>query len=317
MQAPIERTRTARQFPASAAGHRCRRQQRRLATRPALAIAATAILSACASSGPAAPTAPSAPETVAKRAQFRAIPEGSAILVIGLAGNLDSGERSTARKRSGERVAGQAAAGTAGALGGAVLGATGGAIAGLVACGPLALICSPLAAVVGAVGGSAGGAVLGVGLTRGSASKRDDMPPPPAPLRDVVSEVAAGLAHSAPLVSAFEHEVDGHWIIGAGQSAAGVVMLEIEGFFFSRGHKQTYSMEVVSSMTVAYPEGDAEAEMTVPLRLSYVSEAHSVEEWAAEDAAVVRAELDTALTRHAAAMTEMLIDPRAALNAEL
>ncbi len=276
--------------------------------RAAVIVVAAALMCACASSGPVndAPTA-----TVEKEVLLRAVPDGATIRVTGASVGAESlGADATSAAR--RRAAGKVAAGTAGAVGGAVLGAGGGLVAGFMFCGPMGIICGPIAAVVGAVGGTAVGGTAAAKTVGRDAPRRTEAARLPTAMRDVATAAQIRLATAQPLIEVFAARAGDRWIIDDTAGKAPVIDMQIEQFDFTRGSDKRFAMNLMSTMTVTYPlpqAGSAQAGTTVPKRFRFASPQYTAEQWAADDGALLTAELQRALRRHADEMVGQLTAP--------
>jgi len=275
--------------------------------RAAVIVMAAALMGACASSGPVNEAATA---TVEKEVPLRALGDGATIRVAGAAVAAESlGADATSAAR--RRAAGKAAAGTAGAVGGAVLGAGGGLVAGFVFCGPVGIICGPIAAVVGAVGGTAVGGAAAAKAVGRDAPRRKEAARLPTAMRDGATAAQTTLSTAQPLVDAFAAHAADRWVIDAAADSAPGIVLGIERFDFSRDSNKRYAMNLVSSMTVVYP-GESGGS-TLPTLFEFESAQYSVDDWAADDGALIHAEIERALESHADAMARQLAEPRHAV----
>lgn len=273
------------------------------AMRAGAVIAAAALLCACASSGPVAEGETAAVE---QRVLLREIPDGETIRITGAAVGANAlGTDATSAAR--RRTAGKVAAGTAGAVGGAVLGASGGLIAGIVACGPIGIICGPIAMVVGGVGGSAALGAMGAKAVGNDAPRRKAARHLPRVMRDAAVAAQVELSTSEPLVDAFAAQSVEHWAVDDAAAGAPAIAIRVEQFDFTRGSSKQLVLNLVSSMTVTYPSEPSGS--TGPALFRFESAQHTAKAWAANGGALIDAEIERGLEQHAAAMVRRLSEP--------
>ena len=221
-------------------------------------LAATALISACASTSK--PT----------HATLRSIPLGSSIRVVAVEPEIQTPDAKTA----GETVA----KGTAGgAAEGAGLGAEAGFMMGL-ECGPLFIICSP----IGLVAGAAGGAILGAAVG-GVGTAMVALPEEKAEaLEAVMAATIADLNVSQTLVQEFTDQSHDRWTVTDAEAPTEIT-LGIEGLFIDQGKDDQLVVKLVNSMVVRY--GPGELDTTKRILFTYVSEWHHVDHWIEDDGA--------------------------------
>jgi len=245
-------------------------------TRAAALLAATALISACAS----APT-----ETTS-----RSVPLGSDIRVTGIETEVETPNVKTA----GEAVAGGA---VAGAAGGALIGGAGGFMTGF-ACGPLFVICGP----VGAVAGVAGGAVFGAAVGGVSNAMRALPKEKAAALEAIMAATIVDFSGSQRLVKEFEARSNDRWTItDAGTPTE--ITLGVEGLFLEQGTKDLLTVKLVTSMVVSH--GPGELDTTERILFTYVRQ-HHIDYWIEDDGANFQAMIHAAYAANIADMIKVL-----------
>ena len=245
-------------------------------TRSVALLAATALISACAST----PT-----ETTS-----RSVPLGSDIRVTGIEPDVKTPNAKTA----GEAVAGGVVVGAAKA---ALLGAGAGIMMGF-GCGPLLEICIPVGAVVGLAGGAIFGAVAG-GVTNAMRALPKDKA---EALEAIMTAMIVDFSGSQKLVEEFKAQSNDRWTLTeAGASTE--ITLGIEGLFIEQGTKDSLAVKLVTSMVVSH--GPGELDTAERILFTYVRQ-HHVDYWIEDDGANFKAMIHAAYAANIADMTKVL-----------
>lgn len=255
-------------------------------TRSVALLTATALISACASTG--TPT-----ETT-----LRSVPLGSDIRVTGIEPEVETPNAKTA----GEAVAGGA---VVGAAGGALLGGAGGFMTGF-ACGPLFVICGPVGAVAGVAGGAVFGAAVG-GVTNAMRALPKDKA---EALEAIMTATIVDFSGSQKLVEEFKAQSNDRWTI-TDTGAPTEITLGIEGLFLEqgkglvleRGTKDLLVVKLVTSMVVSH--GPGELDTTERMLFTYVRQ-HPVDYWIEDDGANFQAMIHAAYAANIADMIKVL-----------
>ncbi len=255
-------------------------------TRSVALLAATALISACASTG--TPT-----ETT-----LRSVPLGSDIRVTGIEPDVETPNAKTA----GEAIAGGA---VVGAAGGALIGAAGGFMTGF-ACGPLFVICGPVAAVVGGAGGAMVGAVAG-GVTNAMRALPKDKA---EALEAIMTATIVDFSGSQKLVEEFKAQSNDRWTI-TDAGAPTEITIGIEGLYLEQGKglvlnqgtKDSLVVKLVTSMVVSH--GPGELDTTELMLFTYVRQ-HPVDYWIEDDGANFQAMIHAAYAANIADMIKVL-----------
>lgn len=229
------------------------------ATSSVALLAATALISACAST------------SKSTHATLQSIPLGSSIRVVAVEPEIETPDARTA----GETVAKGTAAGAA--AGAAVGAATYGVIVAL-GCGSFVVICGPIMLVTGVASGAiAGAAAFGIETAMLALPKEKA-----EALEAVMADTIAGLSVSQMLVQEFTEQSGNRWTVTDAEVPTEIT-LGIEGLFVDQGKDDQLVVKLVNSMVISY--GPGELDTTKRILFTYVSERHHVDHWIEKDGA--------------------------------
>lgn len=172
--------------------------------------------------------------------------------------------------------------GTLGAVGGAAVGAATGAVFGM-ACGPMALVCVPLGAVVGAgVGLVGGGAMAGTYAGRGGISGEKAKQFNEATIHLIDEDGLARKLHERFVASA-----NSHWVIEGNSSNTAKLFVRSLRFAQQRGDNVRLVLDVEMDVNLG---GRAET-----FEFKYAGRFQHVDDWLANDGERFQLEIDTAI----------------------
>lgn len=236
-------------------------------------LATAALICACASSEPPKPT----------HSALRTIPLGSNVQIIGMQPDIKAPDARTAE----ETVArGAAATAAEGALFGFEAGFE---------CGPLFIICSPLAAagtaILGAAFGGVESAMLALPKEKAEAFEQ------------IMYSAVVDVDIPAALVERFKIAGGGLWTMT--DAAAPIsITLGVEGLYINQGTKDRVVVHLVNSMAIRYGPGPFDTTKRVLFRHS--SDQHHIDYWIADDGANFRTAVREAFARNMEDMIRVL-----------
>ena len=172
--------------------------------------------------------------------------------------------------------------GAAGALGGAALGGVTGAIAGF-SCGPLFIVCGPVAAaagiVIGGVGGGAAGAVYGGrGGISGDKAKQ---------FNEITAQLIDADKLELQLHDRLSASISERWIVD--RDSSNTVALNIKSLYFEQGRKEFVRLVFDSEMEVHF------GGKTSRVKYKHVGAPRYVDDWLADDGKRFQSEIDAAI----------------------
>jgi hypothetical protein len=181
-----------------------------------------------------------------------------------------------------EKAAKGVALGTVGAIGGAALYGASGAVLGL-SCGPLAIVCSPMAAaagiVVGGVGGGAMGAVYGGrGGISGAKAKR---------FNEITSQSIDAVSIEMQLHDQFNEMISQSWVLDS--NSPNTIVVNIRSVHFKQHSKERVQLVFDSEMEVDF------GGRTDKFRFTHSGMTRHVDEWLSDDGSRFQREMDAAI----------------------
>jgi hypothetical protein len=174
------------------------------------------------------------------------------------------------------------ALGTVGAIGGAALYGTGGALLGL-SCGPLFIVCSPMAAAAGIVAGGVGGGVLGAayggrGGISGDKARR---------FNEITSQSIDAVSIEMQLYDQFNELVSESWILDS--NSPNTIVINIRSVYFEQHSKERVQLVFDSEMEVDF------AGRTDKFRFKHAGTPRHVDDWLSDDGNRFQREMDAAI----------------------
>ncbi len=185
------------------------------------------------------------------------------------------------------------ALGSVGAVGGAAIGTMVGYGAGITACGPLFLLCSPVAAIGMGAAGAAAGAVEGAelggeGITGDKAAQFNQISI--HLLTEDIIQISAN--------DSFYGAVDEHWNIDA--NSGNSLKLEIKSFGLSVHQEDVMQIEVKALLTVATET------INDSLIFTYEGSPRPIDYWLRNNGSNISSEMELAMSEVSKSMVTML-----------